>query len=197
MWARARERKKSTGGFCLARAGWSWARLWLPQPLSCSSSASGRRTRPDAAVWISRGQRTDRCGGRCLPAPQGASFAWVPVLLLAHGLDSDGLDLLLSRGSHYVLCARQGPRQAPSSLVLSPRRLDLVMVSRAAAGAASQGSRHCPHPTSWRCLRFLARPRWLQLAEGLRAYDRLKPEREPVGHGVLDGQSLAGIMGLP
>lgn len=45
--------------------------------------------------------------------------------------------------------------------------------------------------------RAAQQPRWLRLAEGLRAHDRLKPEREPVGHGVLDGQSLAGIMGLP
>lgn len=46
----------------------------------------------------------------------------------AHGLDNDGLDLFLSRGSHY--CAHdRGP---------SPRWQVLVMSSWAAAGPASQ-----------------------------------------------------------
>lgn len=100
-----------------------------------------------------------------------------------HGLDNDGVDLFVSRGSHY--CAHdRGP---------SPRWHVLVMFWRPAARRASQGRATCPHPTSWRCCQFLARP----VLFVVRLEEGLPSKAEAVGHGVLDGQSLTDIMGSP
>lgn len=98
-----------------------------------------------------------------------------------HGLDNDGLDLFVSRGSHY--CAHdRGP---------SPRWHVLVMFWRPAASRASQGKR----PALIRRLGAAALSRsasfFVRLEEGLPS------KAEAVGHGVLDGQSLTDIMGSP